>query len=191
MRGLADIANLLEAHPELRRLLGLVELLALPDGWIGAGFVRNAVWDVLHGRAPDPRRQGDIDVVFFDPDDTREVRDGGLEQRLRHLDPTMAWSVKNQARMHSRNGDRPYRSTEDAIAHWPETATAVAARLVRGHVEVIAPHGVGDLFDLVMRPTPAFRNKMDIYRKRLLEKDWPSRWPRLTILPKEPLLPKE
>ena len=89
MRGLADIANLLDTHPDLRRLLGLVESLALPDGWIGAGFVRNAVGDVLHGRTPDPRL-GDVDVVFFDPSDIRPERDTELESRLRRLIPM--WS---------------------------------------------------------------------------------------------------
>lgn len=181
MRGLADIANLLEACPDLRRLLELVDSLDLPDSWIGAGFVRNAVWDVLHGREPDSGRSGDVDVLYFDPDDTREDRDRDLEQRLRELDRNITWSVKNQTRMHLRNGDRPYRDTRDAIAHWPETATAVAARLSGGKVEVIAPYGVDDLFALIVRPTPAFTHKMDAYLERLATKDWASRWPELTI----------
>jgi hypothetical protein len=89
MRGLADIAILLETQPDLRRILGLVEDLALPDGWIGAGFVRNAVWDVLHGRRPDPRL-GDVDVVFFDPADIRPERDTELESRLRPSLPMLS-----------------------------------------------------------------------------------------------------
>ncbi|RDI57263.1 nucleotidyltransferase family protein [Microvirga subterranea] len=190
MRGLADIANLLEAHGDLRRLLGHVGSLALPDGWIGAGFVRNAVWDVLHGRTPDPYRLDDIDVVYFDLTDVRADRDRELESRLRNLDPQVPWSVKNQARMHRRNGDRPYRDTTDAIAHWPETATAVAARLVQGRVEIIAPCGVDDLLACIVRPTPAFRTKAAVYRERLAAKDWPRRWPGVTIL-REDSLPKE
>ena len=42
--------------------------------------------------------------------------------------------------------------------------------------------GVADLLGLVVRPTPAFRHKMDVYRERVLSKDWPARWPGLTIL---------
>ncbi|MFC4174683.1 nucleotidyltransferase family protein [Microvirga sp. GCM10011540] len=183
MRGPADIADLLAGEAGFRHALGLVESLALPDAWIGAGFVRNAVWDALHGRRPDLGRLDDIDVIFFDPADPARDRDTALEHRLRRLDAAPAWSVKNQARMHLRNGDRPYRDTLDAIAHWPETATAVAARLVHGRVEILAPWGVDDLLDLVLRPTPAFRHKMDVYRKRLAAKDWLSRWPKLTVLP--------
>ena len=44
--------------------------------------------------------------------------------------------------MHLRNGDAPYRDTYDAVAHWAETATAIAARSLRGRVEVMAPHGI-------------------------------------------------
>jgi hypothetical protein len=52
---------------------------------------------------------------------------------------------------------------------------------VRGKVEVIAPHGIDDLVNLIVRRTPAFAHKMDIYRKRLSSKDWATRWPRLTF----------
>jgi hypothetical protein len=89
--------------------------------------------------------------------------------------------VKNQARMHLRNGDAPYRNTLDAVAHWAETATAVAARSIGGTVEVMAPYGVDDLLNLIVRPPPAFEHKIDIYRERVTAKDWPARWPKLTI----------
>ncbi|MRE47150.1 hypothetical protein GII66_24395, partial [Escherichia coli] len=49
-----------------------------------------------------------------------------LEDRLRQQLPSLDWSVKNQARMHQRNGDYPYTSTRNALLHWPETATAIA-----------------------------------------------------------------
>lgn len=182
LRNATDIEKLLEAHADLHALLLHVESLGLPDGWIGAGFVRNAVWDILHGRAIDASRLNDADVVFLDPADTAKERDAALEGRLQTLAPGIAWQVKNQARMHRRNGDAPYRSTFDAIACWPETATAVAARTTGGKVQVIAPHGIDDLIGLVVRPTPAFRHKMDLYRERVTAKDWPARWPGLTVL---------
>lgn len=182
LRNATDIEKLLEAHADLHALLLHVESLGLPDGWIGAGFVRNAVWDILHGRAIDASRLNDVDVVFLDPADTAKERDAALEGRLQTLAPGIAWQVKNQARMHRRNGDAPYRSTFDAIACWPETATAVAARTTGGKVQVIAPHGIDDLIGLVVRPTPAFRHKMDLYRERVTAKDWPARWPGLTVL---------
>ena len=184
-----DIAALLEAAPGMRRVLEAVASLALPDSWIGAGLIRNAVWDILHGREPEQRATDDVDVVYFDPEDTAGTRDRAIESQLHALAPDIAWSVKNQARMHLRNGDRAYRDSRDAIAHWPETATAIAARINNGRIEMIAPHGIRDLLDLKVRPTPAFRHKMEIYRERLRAKDWPSRWPQLRFsedLPEAP-----
>ena len=83
--------------------------------------------------------------------------------------------------MHSRNGDPPYRDTADAIRCWPETATAIAARLLGEHVEILAPHGIGDLLGLIVRPTPVFVNKMEIYRARQEQKKWSERWPKLNF----------
>jgi hypothetical protein len=90
--------------------------------------------------------------------------------------------VKNQARMHLRNGDAPYRNTLDAVAHWAETATAVAARSIGGTVEVMAPYGVDDLLNLIVRPAPVFGHKMDVYCERVMAKGWPALWPKLTML---------
>lgn len=181
LRDLSDLARFLEAHADLHALLSHVESLGLPDGWIGAGLIRNAVWDALHGRAVRLTRLDDVDVIYFDAADVREARDAALERRLGVLAPGMTWQVRNQARMHRRNADAPYRDTCDAIAHWPETATAIAARTAQGKVEVIAPYGIDDLVNLIVRPTPAFTHKMDIYLARLASKDWARRWPKLTF----------
>ncbi len=81
--------------------------------------------------------------------------------------------------MHERNGDPPYRSSADAMRHWPDTATAVAARWTRNGVQVMAPLGVEDLLGLIVRPGPAFARKMDVYRHRIASKDWATRWPKL------------
>lgn len=179
MQHIAEIADAVARQPEMMRLLGHVESLDLPDSWIGAGFIRNAVWDALHGLPFGASPLSDVDVIFFDPADARPERDAAIEATLRTLAPGPNWQVKNQARMHERNGDAPYCDANEAIAHWPETATAIAARVVQGNVEIIAPLGVEDLLALIVRPTPTFARKPDAYRKRLAGKDWLTRWPRL------------
>ena len=167
---------------ERLRLLTLVRTLPLPDCWVGAGFVRDAVWDDLHG-FPATLPSGDVDVVWFDPANVDPSEDRRLEERLLALDASVRWSVKNQARMHVRNGDAPYASTVDAIRHWPETATAVAARLgADGSCELAAPFGLDDLFHLVVRPTPVFSgDRCGIVLDRLRRKRWLERWPRLRV----------
>ncbi len=162
-------------------LLAHVEALELPDCWIAAGFVRAAVWDALHDR-PAAAPTGDIDVIRFDPARTTADEDRAIEQRLHAAAPGHAWSVKNQARMHLRNGDAAYASCKDAMRYWPETATSVAVRLSQGKIETMAPFGLGDLFGLVVRPTPGFTGeKHAIFRQRLAQKRWLEIWPQLRV----------
>jgi hypothetical protein len=177
-----DLEALLRADAERQRLLRLVQSLQLPDCWVGAGFVRNAVWDSLHGRPPSPPA-GDVDVIWFDVSRNRKRFDVELEERLKLLDDSIDWSVKNQSRMHVDNDDRPYRSTTDAMSFWPETATAVAVRLIEGNgLEVAAPFGLDDLYAGVIRPTPHFlRAKRAIFDERVLRKEWLRRWPSLRV----------
>lgn len=184
MDGIARIQSIISNDPLRWRLLEIVHALELPDCWIGAGFVRNAVWDHLHGRASSPVST-DVDVIWFDADCCSPEKDQALEAVLRELEPTVEWSVKNQARMHVQNGDEPYRSTTDAMRYWPETATAVAVRLRGvGMCEVAAPLGVEDLLGLVIRPAGRFAlDKAALYQRRLQSKNWLSAWPLLTAAP--------
>ena len=182
MDPLAVLKDLLRSDAPRLEALGAVAALDLPDCWVGAGFVRNAVWDHLHGRPP-AFPATDVDVIWFAPERADEEVDRNIERKLSALLPEHAWSVKNQARMHRRNGDTPYRSVADAMCHWPETATAVAARLDRGRVEISAPLGLDDLFALRLRPTPAFADgKWPVFQQRLLSKRWSEHYPRLVVL---------
>src|SRR5690606_18781876 len=122
------------------------------------------------------------DVIYCDHANVSLNRDLEIESQLTHEFPGVPWSVHNQARMHEHNGDAPYRNSEDAIRYWPETATAIAARLRDGRVHVIAPLGTDDLVGMIVQPSPAFVCKMELYRKRLASKDWARRWPRLRFV---------
>ena len=176
----SQIGSILRADAFRWHVLEVVRALHLPDGWIGAGFVRNAVWDHLHERPSSPLT-GDVDVIWFDPGRTDPAEDRKHETALCLAEPSVTWSVKNQARMHTRNDDLPYASATDAMRCWPETATAVAARRhADGRCEIATPFGSGDLLNLILRPTPRFsREKRGIYEARLRTKDWTSSWPLL------------
>lgn len=183
MNDSGDVGNLLATTPALHTLLREVAALQLPQGRIAAGMVRNAVWDVLHQRAPSLHPRSDVDVIYFDPTQLSPEREVALEATLRVRHPEVVWQVRNQARMHLRNGDPAYCDCYDALRYFPEVATAVSARLVDdGSVLVDAPLGLADLFALVVRPTPHFANRLDVYRARLASKDWAQRWPKLRFL---------
>jgi hypothetical protein len=182
MELITELQALIASDRARMRILCFVRDLGLPDCWVAAGFVRNCVWDSLHQHSTSPLPQ-DIDVIWYDPGQSTTARDLFLETVLRGRDSTLAWSVKNQARMHERNADRPYRSATDAMRYWPETATAVGVRLgPQGVIEVAAPFGLDDLFELIVRPTERFvSEKHPVYLDRIRSKNWQATWPRLTI----------
>ena len=176
-----DIIHLIESQPAMLSVLDAVRAVGLPDCWVAAGFIRNAVWDALH-RQPLRTGNSDVDVIFFDSARLDAGHDQRIEAMLTTALPGVPWSVRNQARMHVRNGDAPYADSLDAMRHWPERCTAIGARRSGGRIELAAPLGIADLINLVVRPTSAFAGKLDIYRRRQREKDWWRRWPNLQIL---------
>ncbi len=60
------------------RTLQVVRGLGLLDWAIGAGFVRNAVWDQLHG-FDTMTPLADVDVLFFDRADPSPKREAEIE----------------------------------------------------------------------------------------------------------------
>ncbi|BFM19538.1 nucleotidyltransferase family protein [Gilvimarinus japonicus] len=160
-------------------LLKETAALALPDWCLAAGFVRNLVWDRLHGYSK-ASPLNDIDVIYFDASQTCESRDQAYEDRLRDKIP-VPWSVKNQARMHIRNGDRPYHSSVDALSYWVELETAVGVRLAKGRVEFIAPFGLAPLFSGTITLNAKCRNPQ-AFTRRVERKNWRETWPNLQVV---------
>lgn len=159
-------------------ILKIVRDLNLNDCWIGAGFVRNKIWDVKHQKKR--TALNDIDIIFFNNVKATKEEDLLIENHLKKLKPFINWSVKNQARMHLKNGHHKYTHCFNAISFWPETATTIAVRLnSKNNIEYIAPYGLIDLFNLVVRPTPNFN--LNIYNSRIKEKKWKDNWPKLII----------
>ena len=177
----ARLTAIVAATPRLVDMLRAVESIGLPDAWIAAGTLRSAVWDTLHGR-PVSTDWADVDVLFFDAADMSRQREGAAEARLGTLMHGLPWEVRNQARMHLKIGRPPYRDTEDGLRNFAETPTAVGVRLHDTHIEVIAPHGLDDLFAMVVRPVFTDATKIGAYRDRMAAKDWPARWPQVRVL---------
>ena len=171
------IVALVAADPMRMEALHAVRSLALPDWLIAAGFVRNLVWGSLYGTQT---ALNDIDVVYFCTDDCSQVRDRRLEQQLHALAPTLPWSVKNQARMHLRHGEPPYRTTLDAMARWPEKQTAIGVRLGDdGSLHLGHCFDPGLQFNGLITHNPA--REVALFRQRVAAKGWLTRWPQLKV----------
>lgn len=161
--------------------------LGLPSWCIGAGAVRNLVWDKLHDfHIPSPL--SDIDVAFFDASIVSAERDAELQNKLVATLPSLPWEVTNQAGVHLWFKNHfgyevaPLESLEEAIASWPEFATAVGVTLLADDsIQVIAPHGLEDLFALKVRRNP-IRVSASTYRQRVQQKQFELRWPKVKII---------
>jgi hypothetical protein len=163
------------------RALRAARDMDLPDWCLAAGFVRNLVWDKLHGfETPTPL--DDVDFIYFDPVQTSREHDRRIEARLDAIEPDLPWSVRNQARMHERNGDAPYRSTVDAMSYWVEQETAVGVRLDRNdRIEVVTAFGLESLFARRITPNSRKRNSAAEFSARLARKNWLWIWPELRV----------
>ena len=170
---------------EIQRILSLLQQEG-PQYYLAGGVLRNLVWDRVSGYKDDYNTPfDDVDVVYYNSDDISEESDKIIEKRLLEKCPNYNWDVKNQARMHQKNGDEPYCTLEDAVSKWPETASALAIRKDRlGAYHVIAPYGYDDLLRLLIRPTPNFINKREKIYNRISKKNWKSHWPKLEIIEK-------
>jgi hypothetical protein len=183
-----ELIAIVRRTPWLLRALAAVRSVELPEGAIGAGAVRAAVWNHLHGFSEAPALR-DVDVVYFDPRDLSKARDDAYLAQLQALAPEFPWEITNQAAVHQWLTDgsgRPleqFRSLEQGVATWPETATSVAVRLnPDDSIGVIAPLGLEDLFDMVIRRNPA-RASVETFRERIAQKRYTERWPKVRIVP--------
>lgn len=173
------VADIIAQDPVGMKQLRAVRALALPDWCIAAGFVRNRVWDHLHGIVP-AREPADIDVLYFDAADVSKDCEVEYEGRLAELLPGLPWQVRNQARMHVSKNLPPHLSTSDAMTYWLETVTAVGVRLEDDdRLTVIAPLGTDDLLGLRCRPTAFGRTRRDEYEARIASKRWRALWPKV------------
>jgi uncharacterized protein len=170
----------------LSEILWRFDNIGLPDGWVVAGCIAQTIWNLACGHAAEFGIK-DIDLVYFDPIDLSAETEAEHEKRLADYFGYLSvkLDVKNEARVHLWYEETfgypiaPYRSSADAIASFPTTATAVGVRRVRNKFECYAPFGLHDLFALKVRP-----NKRQITHAIYAAKvrRWQSVWPELTFL---------
>jgi len=157
--------------------------LGLPQAFLTAGCLFQAVWNHRDGRPPGWGVK-DYDVFYFDDSDLSWEAEDAVIRRVREAvaDLGAAVEVRNQARVHLWYGQRfhaPYprlACTREGIDRYLIACSRVGLDLSDG--SVYAPDGLADLAAGRLRmnplhPLPAlFLEKAAAYR---------SRWPWLTI----------
>lgn len=180
------LLTILGEHPWFMSALDIVSDLGLSQWCVGAGVIRNIVFDHLDGGSTNPIR--DVDVAYFDPSDLSDQKDREYEDLLKDQMPDIPWEVTNQAAVHLWFHEKfGYRVSavsgiQEAVATWPETCTAVA--VTKGHhdaYKVFAPFGLDDLFAMVIRRNPA-RVDVRTYNARISSKQYDQCWKSVKII---------
>lgn len=158
-----------------------------PLAYLSAGVIRNWIWSHLHGQKYD-FHQTEVDVVFYDAEEINQQRTLKLKSLLEAKYPDQIWDITNQAHVHhwykteSGHTIQPLKSMSEALSYWPETATAIAVRMDEQHqIEVIAPLGLSDLFELKLRWNDRFVSR-GVFEQRVQTKRFLERWPQLEIV---------
>ncbi len=180
-----ELEHFIQNNDYMMRALRAAKTCNLPDWFIGAGFIRDTVWNVQHGFKLDYSYK-DLDLGYYDKTNASEVFDEELSIKLRGVFDA-EWEIVNQAYAHTYNhGVAPYISATDGLAHWIETATCVAATLDdNDNVRVIAPWDIDDLLTLKLRIAPIHKGNAyyeNLFHKRITSKNWLVRWPKLQII---------
>jgi uncharacterized protein len=182
-----ELVKIVSASPWFMDALRAVASLRLQTWCIGAGAVRNLVWDHLHNHAQ-PSSLSDVDVAYFDKDDLNAETEKAIQSALQGTAPNVPWEVTNQAAVHlwfeNYFGHKvePLHSLEEAIASWPEYATSVGVTLSdREEIQIISPWGLEDLFGVTVRRNPT-RVSLETYRQRVEQKRYTQRWPMAKVV---------
>lgn len=108
-----DIRKLVESNEWMMQFLRAAEKLDLPDWWIGAGFLRNKVWNTLENNSE--HSSSDVDLVYFNPDDVTSETDWLYDKNMKEIFPDADWEIRNQARMPHVNNFEAFKSTADGM----------------------------------------------------------------------------
>lgn len=160
----------------------------LPGWYVNAGCLVQTVWNDVTGRPPTHGIR-DYDLMYFDAADmTWEAEDAVIRAgRERFAGVPAEVEIRNQARVHLWYEAKfgvpcpPHPSPESAIDTFPATTCCLGVRVEPdGRWRYYAPHGLSDVFALVVRPNPVLAPRA-VYEAKA--ERWRQRWPELTVLP--------
>ncbi|MCU7727862.1 nucleotidyltransferase family protein [Actinoplanes sp. KI2] len=184
---LVALESALSRNSILLEVLNRAAGLELPDWYLTAGCLVQTVWNVVTNR---PATSGikDYDLFYFDRGDLSWTAEDRVIEAARQAfaDLPAEVEVRNEARVHLWYEQKfgtacpPYDSTEAAIDSFAATTCCLGVRLeAGGRWRIYAPHGLADVFNLVVRPNPVLAPKA-VYEAKTAR--WRRQWPELTVM---------
>ncbi|WP_405942972.1 nucleotidyltransferase family protein [Streptomyces sp. NBC_00207] len=184
---LAALKTVLSRNEVLLEVLSRTATLELPGWYVTAGCLFQTVWNVVTDRPP-ANGIKDYDVFYFDDGDLSwEAEDKVIRAGKQVFgDLPAEVEIRNEARVHLWYEQKfgvacaPHGSTESAIDCFAATTCCLGVRLEPdGRWRVYAPHGLSDVFNLVVRPNPVLAPR-EVYEAKSTR--WRAQWPELTVL---------
>ncbi|MFG2793201.1 nucleotidyltransferase family protein [Streptomyces sp. NPDC048419] len=184
---LVALKSTLSRNETLLEVLDRAASLDLPGWYLTAGCLFQTVWNVVTDRLPGAGIK-DYDVFYFDDRDLSWEAEDAVIQAARAAFSRLPAEVevRNEARVHLWYEQKfgvpctPHTSTEAAIDSFAATTCCLGVRLERGgRWRVYAPHGLSDVFNLVVRPNPVPAPR-EVYEAKAAR--WQRHWPELTVL---------
>jgi len=177
----------LSRNTVLTEVLARTAGMGLPGWYLTAGCLFQTVWNVVTERPPTHGIK-DYDVFYFDAGDLSwEAEDAVIKAGQEVFAGLPAEvEIRNEARVHLWYEEKfgvpcaPHTSSEAAIDRFAATTCCLGVRLeAGGRWRVYAPHGLSDVFDLVVRPNPVLAPRF-VYEAKAAR--WREQWPELTVL---------
>ncbi|MEU9398859.1 nucleotidyltransferase family protein [Streptomyces sp. NPDC048242] len=171
----------------LTEVLDRAAKLDLPGWYVTAGCLFQTVWNVVTDRPPTEGIK-DYDLFYFDAGDLSWAAEDAVIGAGREVFAGLSAEVeiRNEARVHLWYEEKfgvpcpPYDSTEAAIDSFAATTCCLGVRVEPdGRWRVYAPHGLSDVFGLVVRPNPVLAPR-SVYETKTAR--WREQWPGLTVL---------
>ncbi|MBA2949134.1 nucleotidyltransferase family protein [Streptomyces himalayensis] len=184
---LSALQAALSRNDVLVEVLHRTAAMRLPSWYLTAGCLFQTVWNVVTDQPPTAGIK-DYDVFYFDDGDLSwEAEDAVIRAGLDAFGDLPAQvEIRNEARVHLWYEQKfgvpcaPHTSTESAIDCFAATTCCLGVRLEPdGRWRVYAPHGLADVFNLVVRPNPVLAPRK-VYETKAAR--WKEQWPALAVL---------
>ena len=185
---LAHFRETLVRNQTLVKVLTRAADLDLPGWYLVAGCLYQTVWNIVTSQPPEAGIL-DYDLAYFDDRDLSWEAEDAVIRAGRQIFAGLPAPVqiRNQARVHLWYEQKfgspcpPHESAEAAIDTFEATTACLGVRLQPGgRWRIYAPHGLSDVFNLVVRPNGALAPR-HVYQAKTTR--WRRQWPSLTVVP--------
>lgn len=185
---LQHLECIIRSDDHLMQLLRVARSANLPQWRVVAGCIYQTAWNALTGRPPGTGLN-DYDLIYFDNIDLSQEAEAATQARIRSQLPSLPLPLEvcNQARVHLWFGDffgipyPPLSSADEALTRYASATHAVGVRLgPDDRLDIFAPFGLDDIFDMIIRPNHVLPNQATHEKKAARAK---AIWPELTVIP--------